>query len=284
LDIDAGSGGDNNVQIKDWLVEGKAHLDAMREVLSYLCDPVPAPKEVEQFLHYFCGDAADPNALNDTEALRASFYKAVAALVRAYAAIAQNMQLAGYSTAESDAIAQDVERYSDLRPAIKKHSGEELDIKPYEADMRHLLNTYVQADPAAAVGDLAGLSLTDLIIKTGIHDAIAQMLNANGTLPKGAIASAIINNLRKTIIRDQLTDPKFYSQMSQLLDDLIQQSRADATAYEEFLNSAEALAKKLAAQGNSTQDVPSSLHGHREATVILEVVLVFRPAFCRNKL
>jgi type I restriction enzyme R subunit len=268
LDIDAGSGGDNNVQIKDWLVEGKAHLDAMREALSYLCDPVPAPKEVEQFLHYFCGNAADPNALNDTEALRVSFYKAVAAFVRAYAAIAQHMQAAGYSDAESDAIAQDVERYGDLRAAIKKHSGEELDIKPYEADMRHLLNTYVQADPAAALGDLADLSLTDLIIKTGIHDAIAQKLNAKGKLPKGAIASAIINNLRKTIIRDQLTDPKFYSQMSQLLDDLIQQSRADAEAYEAFLKNAEALAKKLAAKGNTSQDVPSSLHGHREATVI----------------
>ena len=32
--------------------------------------------------------------------------------------------------------------------AIKKHSGEELDIKPYEADMRHLISAYIQADPA----------------------------------------------------------------------------------------------------------------------------------------
>lgn len=34
------------------------------------------------------------------------------------------------------------------RAAIKRHSGEELDIKPYEADMRHLINTYIQADRA----------------------------------------------------------------------------------------------------------------------------------------
>jgi type I restriction enzyme R subunit len=57
--------------------------------------------------------------------------------------------------------------------AIKRHSGEELDIKPFEADMRHLLNTYVQADRAEDLGDLESLPLTDLIIKTGIHDAIA---------------------------------------------------------------------------------------------------------------
>ena len=31
----------------------------LREALRYLCEPVPLPREVEQFLHYFCGDAAN---------------------------------------------------------------------------------------------------------------------------------------------------------------------------------------------------------------------------------
>ena len=75
---------------------------------------------------------------------------------------------------ETAAFQKEVEFYSDTRTAIKKHSGEELDIKPYEADMRHLLNTYVQADPAADMGNLNSLSLTELIIQTGIHDAIAS--------------------------------------------------------------------------------------------------------------
>ena len=91
---------------------------------------------------------------------------------------------------------------------------EELDIKPFEADMRHLLNTYVQADPAEELGSLGAMSLTELIIETGIHDAIARKLNAKGKLSKNAIADGIINNVRKTIIRDQLTDPKFYADNS----------------------------------------------------------------------
>ena len=138
------------------------------------------------------------------------------------------------------------EFYSDTRAAIKKHSGEELDIKPYEADMRHLLNTYVQADPAADMGNLNSLSLTELIIETGIHDAIARKLNEKGKLSRNAIAEGIINNVRKTIIRDQLTDPRFYAEMSKLLDDLIKQSRADAAAYEAFLKKAEELVKRMA--------------------------------------
>jgi type I restriction enzyme R subunit len=228
---------------------------------------VALPREVEQFLHYFCGDAGNPNALTETEALRVSFYKAVAVFVRAFAPIAQDLTQAGYSDAEAAALQKDVEFYGEMRSAIKKHSGEELDIKPYEADMRHLLNTYVQADPAADLGELGEMSLTELIIKTGIHDAIARKLNEKGKLSKNAIAEGIINNVRKTIIRDQLTDPRFYEQMSRLLDDLIKQSRADAAAYEEFLKKAEALVKRLATK-QPDEAIPAALHGKREATVI----------------
>jgi type I restriction enzyme R subunit len=210
LDIDEGKGGDNNVHLKHWLQEGRKQLDEAREALRYLCEPVALPREIEQFLHYFCGDAADANALNETEALRVSFYKAVALFVRAFASVAQELSDAGYSDAEVAGLRKEVEFHVEIRAAIKRHSGEELDIKPYEADMRHLINTYVQAEPAKELGQLGELSLTELIIQTGIHDAIARKLNEKGKLSKNAIAEGIINNVRKTIIRDQLTDPRFY--------------------------------------------------------------------------
>ena len=57
LDTEQDDGGDNNVQLKDWLVEGRKKLDSAREALRYLCEPVPLPRGVEQYLRYFCGDA-----------------------------------------------------------------------------------------------------------------------------------------------------------------------------------------------------------------------------------
>ena len=266
LDIDTGNGGSNNVQLKNWLVEGKKQLDTAREALHYLCEPVPQPREVEQFLHYFCGDAANPNALNETEALRISFYKAVAVFVRAFADIAQNLAEAGYTDAEAAALQKEVELYGDIRGAIKKHSGEELDIKPFEADMRHLLNTYIQADPADPLGTVDNYSLVELIIQTGIHDAIAKKLNEKGKMTRNAIAEGIINNIRKTIIRDQLTDPKFYEGMSKLLADLIKQSRDDAAAYEAFLKNAEALVRQMAQKSGSPY--PAVLNSHAEAVAL----------------
>ncbi len=267
LDTDADSGGDNNVHLKDWLSEGKKRLDDAREALRYLSEPVQLPREVEQYLHCFCGDAANPNALNETEALRISLYKAVAVYVRAFAVMAQDLEEAGYSDAEAATIKQEVEFYGEIRSAIKKHSGEELDVKPYEADMRHLLNTYVQADPAEDLGTLSEIPLTEAIIETGIHDAIARKLNEKGKLTRNAIAEGIINNVRKTIVRNQLTDPQFYEQMSKLLDDLIKQSREDAAAYEEFLRKAEDLVKRLADR-HFDNGLPATLHSRREATVI----------------
>ncbi|WP_449406305.1 type I restriction enzyme subunit R domain-containing protein [Massilia phosphatilytica] len=261
-------GDDSNVIVKDWRDEGKAKLDAAREALIYLCAPVKQPQGIEQHIHYFCGSVADAAALNDTEPLRIAFYKAVAAYVRAYADLAQNLDEAGYSAKQIETFEKETAFYSEVRAAIKNHSGEELDIKPFEADMRHLINTYIQADPADLLGDLSSLSLTELIIETGIHDAIAKKLNEKGKLSRNAIAEGIINNVRKNIIRDELTDPKFYEQMSKLLEDLIKQKRDDTESYEEFLKNAEALAKKLGSHGQDSNTLPAALQGNKEAAVL----------------
>jgi type I restriction enzyme R subunit len=80
--------------------------------------------------------------------------------------ISQNLADAGYSNVDIATLTAKTEFYSDTRAAIKRHSGEELDIKPFEADMRHLINTYIQADRAEDLGDLNSLFLTELIIDT----------------------------------------------------------------------------------------------------------------------
>jgi type I restriction enzyme R subunit len=267
LDTADGTAGEHNVELKNWLIEGKTRLDTAREALKYLCEPVAQPKEVEQFIAYFCGDANNPESLAETEPIRISFYKSVVTFVRAYSAVSNYLTESGYSDADTLAINEEVEFYTEIRAAIKKYSGEELDVKPFEADMRHLINTYIQADPADPLGELDKYSLVEMIIQTGIHDAIAKKLNEKGKLSRNSIAEGIINNVRQTIIRDQLTDPRFYKEMSKLLDDLIKQKRDDAAAYEAFLKKAEELVQKMAKEQNNTS-VPNKLQGKIEAIII----------------
>ena len=85
-------------------------------------------------------------------------------------------------------------------------------------------------------------------------------------MSKNAIAEGIINNVRKTIIRDQLTDPRFYEEMSKLLDDLIKQDRTDSAEYEKFLAQAEALVKRMGHKNTGSH--PSALNSHPAAIVL----------------
>ncbi|MBJ6981670.1 HsdR family type I site-specific deoxyribonuclease [Luteimonas sp. MC1572] len=267
LEVDSRDGQDGNVTLKNWIAEGTRKLEESREALLHLCEPVLAPRDLEQFIGYFCGESQDAEALEQSEPLRISFYKLVTAFVRAWADIGSELASTGYDDAKIARLEKEVAFYAEMRAAIKNHSGEEFDVKPFEGDMRDLLNRYVKADDARALGDMGDLSLVDLIVKTGIHDAIAQKLNAKGASNK-AVAEGIINNVRKAIIQERLTDPRFFTEMASLLEDLIQQSHDDAKDYEEFLKQAEALARKLAAHASGGEQAPEALHGRPEAIVV----------------
>ncbi len=267
LDTDDGSTKENNVELKKWLVEGKNRLDVAREALKYLCEPVASPKNIEQFIAYFCGKANTPESLSETEPLRITFYKSVVTFVRSFAAISNYLSDAGYSNDEVVMIEKEVEFYAEIRKTIKNYSAEELDIKPFEEDMRHLINTYIKADPVDPLGELDKYSLVEMIVETGINDAIARKINQKNNLSKKAIAECIVNNIRQTIIREHLTNPMFYDKMSKLLNDLIDQQRQSAKDYEDFLKKAEELIKKMK-NGENFLNVPERLQGNLEALVI----------------
>ena len=138
--MDSKDGQDGNVTLKNWIAEGARKLEESREALLHLCDPVLAPRDLEQFIGYFCGESQDAEALEQTEPLRISFYKLVTAFVRAWADIGSELSNAGYDDAKIERFEKELAFYTDIRAAIKNCSGEEFDIKPFEGDMRDLLN------------------------------------------------------------------------------------------------------------------------------------------------
>ena len=84
---------------------------------------MPPARDLEKFLHYFCGNAADAGALKSTEALRISFYKSVALFAREYADIVTHLTEAGYLDDEAAAIKGEVEFHAGIRASIEKHAG-----------------------------------------------------------------------------------------------------------------------------------------------------------------
>ncbi len=257
LDMDDFESEDIGIMLQDRLDAGKKRLDNALEELALLCEPVAPPKGTLEYQHYFCGNSEKESDLKDTALRRTQLYKKTVALIRAYANIASELEEAGYSAKEIATIDREQDFYLKLREQIKKASGETLDMKTYEADMRHLLDAYIQAEDSEDITPFDGMSLLDIISNEGVAAAI-------GALPKGmkgnrgAIAETIENNVRKKIIKDQHLDPAFFEKMSKLLDELIKQRKANAITYEEYLKKIAELAKQTNA-GHS-EDTPEVIN------------------------
>jgi type I restriction enzyme, R subunit len=256
LDHTAG-GADPQVMMQNRLAKGRERLDDALEAVALLCEPVAPPKGELQYIHYFCGNTEIPDDLKAREPQRSALYKATVALVRAYANISDELEAAGYKENEIASIKHKLDEALKLREIIRKASGETLDLKAYEADMRHLIDTYITADEPRKISPFDDMPLLELIVKTGIANAINQMpagLKAN----KEAVAETIENNVRSKIIKEHLNDPAYFEKMSALLDEIIAARKAKAIEYEEYLKQIAELAKKV--EVGQTDETPDSLN------------------------
>lgn len=255
IDFSAG-GASPEVLMQDRLTKGKERLDSAIESLAILCEPVQQPKGDLEHIHYFCGNTEIPSDLKEREPQRTQLYKGVVGLLRSYANIADELGEVGYSESDVTRINEQLDRYLKVREVVRMASGETLDLKAYEADMRHLIDTYIEADEPRKISPFDGIGLLDLIVKTGIADAIAQQL-AGLKGNQNAIAETIENNVRKKIIKEQLTDPAYFARMSKLLDEIIAARKGKAIAYEEYLKKIAELVK--AVDVGRTDDTPPTL-------------------------
>ncbi|MES9879282.1 MAG: HsdR family type I site-specific deoxyribonuclease [Sedimenticola sp.] len=230
------------------LDKSREKLEEARETVKGLCEPVLEPRELIDYIRYFCGDVASSEDLKLNEAKRVALYKNVAALVRAYANLANEMTAAGYSAEEAQEIKAEVEHFSKMRQEIKQASRDEVSMKNYEPAMRRLLDTYIRAEDSETVVDFEALGLVELIIAKA---AQYQGKSKDGKVPE-AMAETIENNIRKVIIDGQPINPKYYEKMSELLGALIEQRREDALSYEAYLKEVKKLAQELAAPGGTT--------------------------------
>jgi type I restriction enzyme R subunit len=256
-ELDRSAGGlDPAVLLQDRLKKGKERLDYAVEALHLLYEPVQQPKGELQYIHYFCGNTEIPTDLTEREPRRVALYKATVGLVRAYANIADELDRVGYNATDISRIKKQVEESLNIREIVRKASGESLDLKAYEADMRHLLDTYIEADEPRKISPFDDMPLLALIVKTGIGNAItAQLGGLKGN--RDAIAETIENNVRRKIIKEHLNDPAYYEKMSVLLDEIITARKAKAIEYEQYLKRIAELAKKV--EAGQAEDTPEPL-------------------------
>ena len=231
--------------LKDRLQKGKEQLENAREAIKALCEPVDPPKQIQDYIRYFCSaESGNNEQIKANEQKRIKLYKFTASLVRAYANLANEMEDAGYTATEAENIKEEVKNYEYIRQQVKLASGDYIDLKMYEPDMRHLLDNYVHADDSELLTDFDNIPLVQLIVNNGAEEAVQNLPEGIRTNQE-AMSAAIDNNIRRVIVDRTEVNPKYYEEMSRLLDELIEQRRQEKIDYQQYLSKVTELSKKV---------------------------------------
>jgi type I restriction enzyme R subunit len=237
--------------LKDRQAEARKNLDTALQAVVAICEPVH-PQTEPQFIKYFCGNTEDNLAIKNTEERRVAFYKAVGKLIRAYAEVANEMLRVGYTADQATDIRERVKFYTDLRDTIKRASGDWVDLKAYEGGMRLLMDMYLDANSSRKISDFENQTLSQLI------EGLAEDEGTYKTAERRETAAETIeNNVRRVIIEERQTNPKYYDKMSKLLDELILQRKEEVIAYEAYLQRIKDLANNLS--GEESEDYPENI-------------------------
>ncbi len=244
--------------LEDRLDKAREDLEEAREAIKALCEPVEKPSDTPAYIRFFCGtDSGNAEQLKAHEPKRLNLYKMTATLIRCFGNLANELEEAGYSAKEIDEIQTEVDHYAKVRDEVKLASGDYIDLKAYEPDMRFLIDTYIRAEDSEKISAFDDMSLIELIVERGVA--------AVDALPKGiresqeAVAETIENNVRKLIIDESPINPKYYETMSSLLDALIAKRKEDAISYQEYLNEVVKLAQQ-AKNPTSSTNYPGSIN------------------------
>jgi type I restriction enzyme R subunit len=229
--------------LKDRIKEGRKDLEEALEIVRALCEPVAPPKDSAAYIHYFCGDVENPYALKENEVKRVKLYRSVSHLLRAYADLANDMEEAGFSKDQAKGIEREVRHYEQVRMEIKLASGDYIDLKKYEPAMRVLIDRYIPANESEKLSAFDDMSLIDLLVEKGV--GVLDDLPDSVKQDKTATAETIENNVRRLIVDEMPTNPKYYQRMSELLKELVKRRKQADIEYKAYLKKIIELTKNV---------------------------------------
>jgi type I restriction enzyme R subunit len=230
--------------LKNRVIEAKKHLEELLESLRALCEPVAMPRTTLEFIKYFCFENdGDLDELEANEPKRLTLYKFTASLLRAFADVVGNLEDLDYTVKQIETIKAEVVYYEKVRDEIKLASGDYVDLKKYEADMRHLIDNYISAGESKKLSAFDDMTLIELIVERGVDfvDELPEGIRKN----KEAAAEVIENNVRRKIIEKSATNPRYYEKMSELLMKIIEERKNHKAEYIEYLQKIVELTRRV---------------------------------------
>ena len=207
---------------------------AMVHYLKSIRDFVSGLTSDTDYIEHFCGE--------DRAKKRETLYTLTSSLTRAFANCCDRLvSHYGYTEEQVEKLRSDIDGYNKIKDMIRLASCDYIDLKPYEADMRYILDTYIRAEDSTIINKMEDMTLIELLIdgKTTTPVELVKELPGDDK----AKAEIITNNVKFEIVQKRSGNESYYSKMSDMLQSLIERRKVEAMSYEEYLKQVVALAK-----------------------------------------
>lgn len=157
--------------------------------------------------------------------LRDEFYSRLSAFCRVLKIALSSIQWVNDTPKDkAERYKRDAGFFQKLRASVKIRYAEEIDYRDYEKQIQKMLNTYVQADEVIQVVELVNIFEREAFQ--------AEVDKARGDRAK---ADTIANRTKKTITEKMDEDPFFYRKFSMLLQQVIDDYKAQRISDAEYL-------------------------------------------------
>lgn len=239
--------------IKNNYDEAKAEMDGARSSLIELFENVSAPQADTDFISYFCNSGEN----EETAGRRGLLYVLTSSLSRSFATCCDRLASHyGYDDAQVDSLRKEISDYNRVKEMVRLASCDYIDLKPYEADMRYILDTYIRANDSTVVSKLGNMSLVELLLsgKTTTPADLVKDLPGDDS----AKAETIENNLKHEIVKKMGSNSVYYGKLSEMLQKIIDQRKIEALSYDEYLRQVVELAETIL-HPESSMDYPDDV-------------------------
>ena len=216
--------------------ETKKHFYEMLDTLDGICEGVEQPRGQLEYEHYFCGENGLDLVSDEAKtALRDNLYSFTNKLIRAYADFAQYESDLGLTDVQREKNRSKVAFYTELKAVIGRASGDFIDLKAYEPDMRYLIDTYVVASDSIKIYEFDDFTLLDFINSQEDNLKSGDSENTDARKKGQSSAETIENNIAKEVVERKVINPKYYEKISSILTQLIEDRKNGVIAYKDLL-------------------------------------------------
>lgn len=247
------------------LISVNERIEKLPQKSSHLCDVFRAVTNQ--------ADEEEYERLLSDDARREAFYGLLAEYAKTLAvALSSQKFLTDTDETALRSYKEDLKRFEKLRRSVKVRYADAVDYGAHEPKIKKLLDTHVQADRVTQVD-----KPKNIIDALPTRESGADVVYGSKT--DASQADTIAHRMTRTISEKMENDPAFYEKFSSLIQQVIDEFRAERLSGSEYLKRVLTIEKDF--DNRRREDVPEKLRRHGDAAAFFGAIKpIFETSGC----